>query len=471
MDAVPDPILEPSGAEALADSVLGRVGQNVFRCYQCVKCSAGCPLADEFDLTPNQVMRSLQLGDAGVLESRAIWLCSSCYTCATRCPQDIDVTGVMDALRMEARRRGIAPAIPEIERFNALFLKIVRRLGRLPELFFILAYNLARGEPLRDLGMGWRMIRRRKLKLMPRFAKAPKTVRAVEDGRDKVAYFPGCAAHSSAVEYDLTARTTAEALDIDLVEPPGWTCCGAGAAHATDRTMAHEMPLRTMATIERMGIDTVTSPCSNCFARLKVAEDSGAADADALAVVEAATGHAYQGSVTVQHLVDTLLDRAGLEKIAARVSKPLAGLKVACYYGCLITRPSRVTGAENPEYPMKMDALLRALGAETVDWSFKTDCCGASLSVTQTPLALRMSRKVVANAQACGAEAVVTMCPMCHLNLDARQPEMDLDTPIPILHATQLMSLAFGLGDKAARLGKNVVDPRPLLASKDLIGR
>ena len=316
MDAAPTTVAEP-----LSESVFGRIGENVFRCYQCIKCSAGCPLADEFDLTPNQVMRSLQLGDSEVLKSRAIWLCATCYTCATRCPQNIDVTGVMDALRIEARARGITPAIPEIANFNSLFLRIVRPLGRLPELFFVLVYNLLRGEPMRDMAMGWRMISRGKMKLMPRFARTPKTVKPIASPREKVAYFPGCAAHSSAAEYDLTARTTANALDIDLVEPPGWTCCGAGAAHATDGTVAHEMPLRTMATIERMGIDTVTSPCSNCFARLKVAEHSGVDDAEALRLVEAATGHAYSGSVKVQHLLDTLIDRAGLETIQSRVSK------------------------------------------------------------------------------------------------------------------------------------------------------
>ncbi|MDP7522936.1 MAG: heterodisulfide reductase-related iron-sulfur binding cluster [Arenicellales bacterium] len=464
MDAVVEPTAEP-----LSNRVLDHIGENIFRCFQCLKCSAGCPLADEFDLMPNQIMRSLQLGDAEVLKSRAIWLCSSCYTCATRCPQGIDVTGVMDALRMEAHARGVTAAIPEIDRFNLLFLRFVHRFGRLPELLFLLAYNLLRGQPLRDMALGWRMIKRGKLKLLPRFAHTPKTVQVVERPRDKVAYFPGCAAHSSAVEYDLTARTSAAALEIELIEPPGWTCCGAGAAHASDRTMAHEMPMRTMATIERMGIDTVTSPCSNCFARLKVAEHSAVDDASALDRVKVVTGHAYQGSVKVQHLLDTLLDRAGLATIAQRVRRPLAGLRVACYYGCLITRPSQVTGADNPEYPMKMDNLLQALGAETVGWSYKTDCCGASLSVTQTPLSLKMSRKVVVDAQECGAEAVATMCPMCHLNLDARQPEMELETPIPILQATQFMSLAFGFGAKGARLGQNIVDPRPLLGLKNLL--
>jgi heterodisulfide reductase subunit B len=218
-----------------------------------------------------------------------------------------------------------------------------------------------------------------------------------------------------------------------------------------------------------MGLDTVSTPCSKCFARLKSAEHAVARDAEAAEAVQARTGYAYEGSVSVQHLLDTLVERAGLEAVAARVERPLAGLKVACYYGCLITRPATLTGAAHPEYPTKMDALMRALGAEPVDWSYKTECCGGALSVTQTPLALAMSRKVLENARACGAEAVVTMCPMCHMNLDARQPQMALDGTTPIFHATQLMALAFGLGAKAAALQGNFVDPRPALEERSLL--
>jgi heterodisulfide reductase subunit B len=170
----------------------------------------------------------------------------------------------------------------------------------------------------------------------------------------------------------------------------------------------------------------------------------------------------------VRHFLDTLLERAGLDAIASRVRRPLTGLRLACYYGCLMTRPSRLTGAAHPEYPTGMDELLRALGAEPVDWSAKTECCGGALGVSQMPLALELSRKVIDNAVACGAEAVVTMCPMCHMNLDARQPEMALGGAVPILHATQLAVLAFGLGAKAAALDGNVIDPRPLLAGKGL---
>jgi heterodisulfide reductase subunit B len=223
-----------------------------------------------------------------------------------------------------------------------------------------------------------------------------------------------------------------------------------------------------MATIERMGMTKVTSPCSNCFFRLKAAEFEGVQDDKVLQKVEEYTDHKYQGTVGVQHFVDTIMEHVAPADISSKVKRPLDGLTVACYYGCLITRPAKVTGAENPEYPMKMDYLLQSLGAETVDWSFKTDCCGGSLSVTQTEVALKMSTEVLGNARDCGAEAVITMCPMCHMNLDARQEDMKLDFDMPIFHSTQLTTLALGLDVEECHLDKNLVDPFPLLNSKKL---
>jgi heterodisulfide reductase subunit B len=182
--------------------------------------------------------------------------------------------------------------------------------------------------------------------------------------------------------------------------------------------------------------------------------------------VGAEIGYTYRGTVAVQHVLDTLVDRAGLQKIETRVKKPLAGLKVACYYGCLVTRPPKITQAEHAEYPMKMDYLMRALGAEPVDWSYKTDCCGGALTLTQTPLALEMTGKILQNAHDCGADVVATVCPLCHMNLDARQTQIGLDFQMPTLYATQLMTLAFGLGSEASALQKNLVDPRTVLEAK-----
>jgi len=455
--------------ETLSKSVLDDIGQNVFRCYQCVKCTSGCPLANQFDITPNQVMRSLQLNEPSVLHSKAIWLCASCQTCASRCPQDINVTGVMDTLRIEAGKRGIEPAVPDVQKFHWLFMKFIRVMGRVPELIFVLVYKLLRGKPFADAGIGLRLLKKGKLKPLPHFARTPKKVEPLADPADKVAYFPGCSASSSASEYDLTVRSTADVLNIKLVEPPGWVCCGPSSAHATDSTQAHVFPLRTMSTIERMGLDTVTSPCSNCFARLKMAEVEGTSDQPAMDKAAEITDYQYQGTVKVQHFVDTILDHATPEQIAEKVKRPLDGLKVACYYGCLITRPSKATEAQNPEYPMQMDNFLQSLGAETVDWSYKTDCCGGSLSVTQTELALDMSEAVIADARACGAEAIITMCPMCHMNLDARQADMKTQHDMPVFHSTQLSTLAFGLDVKESHFNKNIVDPLPLLREKDLV--
>jgi heterodisulfide reductase subunit B len=449
--------------QTLAQTIEQELEQNVFLCYQCVKCSSGCPLVEHMDLMPNQVMRSVQLGDDRVLESKTIWLCASCQTCTTRCPQGLDIAGIMDALRIEAKRRGLPPVIPEVDKFSRLFLLNIGLLGRLYEVGLMGGMNLVTGQLMKDMGMGLEMIKRGKLRFIPSLTRSPKHVKPVEPADGTVAYYPGCSLHSTAAEYDHTVRAVAEVLELKLVEPPGWVCCGSSPAHSTDHTLATVLPLRTLATVEQMGLDTVTAPCSACFARMKAASHTVTHDEAMAKEVEAQLGYTYRGTVTVQHLLDTLVDRAGLEKIEASVQQPLTGLKVACYYGCLVTRPPQITQANHPEYPVKMDDLLRALGAEPVEWSYKTDCCGGALGLTQTPLALEMTRKILQNARDCGAEAVATVCPLCHVNLDARQSQLELDFQLPVLYLTQLMALAFGLGEKQAWLSKNLVDPRPVL--------
>jgi heterodisulfide reductase subunit B len=454
----------------VARAIQQEIGENVYLCYQCVKCTSGCPLAEHFDLAPNQIMRALQLGqDELALKSKTIWLCAACQTCSTRCPQGLDIAGVMDALRIEAKRRGLPPAVPEVDKFSTLFLRDIGLLGRLYEVGLMAGMNLMTGQLMKDMDMGLEMMKRRKLKLIPGITRPPKKVKPIEPAEGVVAYYPGCSLHSTAAEYDHTVRAAADVLELKLVEPPGWLCCGSSPAHSTDHTLATVLPMRTLATVEQMGLDTVTAPCSACFARMKAAAHTVANDGEMAKEVEEQIGYAYQGTVSVQHLLDTLVDRAGLEKIEASVEKPLAGLKVACYYGCLVTRPPKITQAEHPEYPMKMDYLMRALGAEPVDWSFKTDCCGGALSLTQTPLALEMTRKILQNARDCGADVVATVCPLCHVNLDARQNQIGLEFKIPTLYATQLMTLAFGLGGQTSALHKNLVDPRPLLQEKGLL--
>ncbi len=208
----------------------------------------------------------------------------------------------------------------------------------------------------------------------------------------------------------------------------------------------------------------MTAPCSACYARLNAASQAYASSGALAEAVRPQVGEDFRNSVTVHHLLDTLVERVGLEAIAAQVKQPLTGLKVAAYYGCLITRPAQLTGAAHPEYPTQLDALMGALGAEAVDWSYKTDCCGGSLSLTETSLALELTGRILRNAHECGADVIAAMCPLCHINLDARQRQLNLDFELPVLYGTQLMALAFGLGEKVAALHRNFVDPRPVLA-------
>ena len=186
--------------------------------------------------------------------------------------------------------------------------------------------------------------------------------------------------------------------------------------------------------------------------------------------MDKALGYTYQDNVHVSTLTESILNHVGLERVAESTKKSLKDLRLVCYYGCLLTRPPEVTQAQHPENPTDMDDLMIALGAEVLDWSYKTTCCGAAHSLTRPDIVISLSGNLVNHAREAGAEAIVVSCPLCHMNLDARQFQMEVDEPVPVLYFTQLMALALGLPEKAAALHKNLVDPRPLLRIKGLIG-
>jgi heterodisulfide reductase subunit B len=160
-------------------------------------------------------------------------------------------------------------------------------------------------------------------------------------------------------------------------------------------------------------------------------------------------------------------EKIGYPQVASKVVRTLKGLKVVCYYGCIITRPPKVTEVKDYEYPTNMDRLMKTLGITSLDWSYKTRCCGVSLGISQLPIALELSRKILKNAKSIGAEAIVVACPLCHVNLDARQKQIEEEYKetfnLPIIYFTQLMGLAFGLKPETLGLDKHFVDPIPLL--------
>ncbi|MDE3091529.1 MAG: CoB--CoM heterodisulfide reductase iron-sulfur subunit B family protein, partial [Chloroflexota bacterium] len=277
-------------------------------------------------------------------------------------------------------------------------------------------------------------------------------------------YYPGCSLHSLSSELDHSARAVLKELDVDLYEPKGWTCCGSSPAHSTDHLLATTMPIRNLALVEQGGFKEVLAPCISCYSRFKNAQYDIERNPELRKQVDAEIGYAYQDRVAIKSTLDVLEERVGLETIAKRVKKPLRDLKVVAYYGCLQTRPPKVTGADHPENPMGMDRIVEKLGATALDWSFKTDCCGGSLSLTRVDIVLNLTRRILDNARAVGADALVTGCPLCHVNLDTRQDALKLDQPMPILFITQLMGLAFGLEPHALGLEKHMVDTHAFVA-------
>jgi heterodisulfide reductase subunit B len=284
-----------------------------------------------------------------------------------------------------------------------------------------------------------------------------------------LAYYPGCSLHGTSGEFDASFRATAQALDVTLQEIPGWECCGNTAAHSNNRLLATALPVNELAKVEQdMKLDGVAVPCAACYSRFKTGAHEVAEDEQTAADVRAVVGRAYNGGVTVENLIDVYYHAVGLEELGAKVTRPFAGLKVACYYGCLLTRPPKVTLADDPEYPTHMEEVAKTLGCAPVDWNYKTDCCGAALALTEQGIVDDLIGRILTDAKACGAEAVIVACPLCQVNLDGRQVEIAKKQAdwqgIPVVFLSQLVGRALGLDEKALGLKKHLVDITAVMA-------
>jgi heterodisulfide reductase subunit B len=381
----------------------------------------------------------------------------------------MDIAAIMEFITREALTRGYKPSVPEVNAFNQAFMREVKLWGRSFELGLMAEMKLRTMRTHKiteDLDLGVKVIQKNKLPFLPSPARRPQQAKPVPGAAKTIAYYPGCSLHSTAKEYNHSTKAVCQALDLKLVEPRGWVCCGSSAAHRSDHQAALRLPLENLALIEQSGFDEVVMPCAACFSRHKTAQYELRRDEQAKAELDGALGYEYQDSVRVSSLGEAIIRRVGPEQVASRVKRPLSGLKVVCYYGCLLTRPPQVTEAEHPENPMELDRLVAALGAKVLDWSYKTTCCGAAHSLTRPDIVLNLSSRLIEHARASGADLIAVACPLCHTNMDARQFQMKLATPLPVLYFTQLMALALGLPTEAAALNKNLVDPRPLLKEK-----
>jgi heterodisulfide reductase subunit B len=284
----------------------------------------------------------------------------------------------------------------------------------------------------------------------------------------KLAYYPGCSLHSTAKELDSSFGGTMAKLDVDLAEIPGWQCCGNSAAHSANRMLAAALPTNELVKVkDDMKLDAVAVPCAACYNRFQRANHEVNDEAMAADIAEV-VGRPYGGGVKVLNLVDVYHDQVGLAALEAKVVKPFQGLRVASYYGCLLTRPPKVTLAEDPEYPVHMDAVLKAIGCMPVDWDSKTDCCGAGLTLCEPHVVDKLVKRIITNARERGARAIACACPLCQINLDSRQGEIKKTDSawidMPILYLSQLVGHAIGVSDALLGLQKAMVDVTRVLA-------
>ncbi|HWP96696.1 MAG TPA: CoB--CoM heterodisulfide reductase iron-sulfur subunit B family protein [Syntrophomonadaceae bacterium] len=288
-----------------------------------------------------------------------------------------------------------------------------------------------------------------------------------------VAYFPGCSLHGMAKEYDISARLVCKHLGITLQEVEDWNCCGATAAHSMNHLLAVSLSARNLGQVRGMNLNQITTPCAGCFSRLKTASYEMRNNPTIAAQVESIIESPAPVEPEVSSLLQFLIEQIGLDEIKQKVTRSLKGLKVAAYYGCLLTRPRQITGFDDADQPVSLDEIMKALGAETVAWGHKAECCGGGYAASQTSIVMDLGGQILHSAHQAGAEAIVVACPMCQANLDTRQDAIGItqknDHKMPIIYFTQLMGVAFGIQPAQLGMKRLLTSPMPLLRSKGLI--
>ena len=275
----------------------------------------------------------------------------------------------------------------------------------------------------------------------------------------KLGFYPGCSLNGTAREYNESVKALAPVFGIELVDIDDWNCCGASAAHAVNRDLSLALPARTLALAEKQGFDELVVPCAACFNRLAVAQYELNKDEMLKKSVEKSIDMTFNNDIKILNVVQ-FIDKYIKDKILEKISHKFEH-QVACYYGCLLVRPHKIIEFDRVEDPTSLDELMQLIGATTIDWGFKTECCGASLSVARTDLVAKLSCNIVKDAADRGAEAIIVACPMCHSNLDMRRPQIDEyvgeNISTPVIYITQAIGLAVGIAPEKLGLQRHFV--------------
>ena len=278
-------------------------------------------------------------------------------------------------------------------------------------------------------------------------------------------YYPGCSLHSTGKEYGQSVEVVSRALGIKLHELDDWSCCGATSAHSTNFELSVALPARNLAIAEKQGFDLMI-PCAACYNRFKSSQHNLAQDSELKKSIAKSLDDDYNGTAVIRSPIDIFHQDIGLETLEERVVKKLKGLKPVSYYGCLWLRPAEICGFDDTENPYMLDEILTSLGATSRNWSFKTDCCGGSLTISKTELVENMVNRLMRMAREAGANCLVTACPLCMANLDMRA---HADVELPVFYFTELIALAMGLEGPENWFGLHNIDPLPLIKSLKLL--
>jgi heterodisulfide reductase subunit B len=275
----------------------------------------------------------------------------------------------------------------------------------------------------------------------------------------KLGFYPGCSLTGSSREYNESLLAIAKAAGIELVEITDWNCCGATAAHNLNHELSVSLPARNLALAELDGMEELVVPCAACYNRLVMTQHELNEKAELKALISEKLQMPLKNEIKIINVIQ-FLEKYIVPRLNELVKTPLA-YDVACYYGCLLVRPQKVMNAARFEDPMTMDVIMQKLGANAIDWPFKTECCGAGFSVSKTEIVGELSGKIVRSAVDRGAKAIVVACPMCHSNLDMRRPAIESylkrKVDIPVIYITQAIALAMGLSAKQAGTHRHFV--------------
>jgi heterodisulfide reductase subunit B len=260
-------------------------------------------------------------------------------------------------------------------------------------------------------------------------------------------FYPGCSLKGSSREYNESVLAISRALDIQLNEISDWNCCGATAAHNLNRDLALSLPARILALAEKDGFDEIVVPCAACYSRLASTLHEINHSGELKKKIGNVIGMELRGDARILNVIQ-FLEKHILPKLEGRIVNTF-NHKVACYYGCLLVRPHSVLQFDREEEPQTMDVIMTRIGAAPIDWAFKTECCGAGLSVSRTNTVSRLSGNILKDAGDRGAEAIVVACPMCQSNLDMRRTDINrfgqTDYKMPVIYITQAVGIALGL--------------------------